>query len=267
VSSNGGAGMVADLLCATLAEEIAASDIRVYAVTSPLTVAAALAARRLGRPHLAIAAGFTCLDAHPTPSLTLGEAGLVGTDPVVRDEIGDVFTLLARGIGGVTVTPAQLDARGRTNLSGVGPPGRPKVALPGSRGLPDNNDSPARVWFLLGHHSPRTLVAEVDVVSGPTPRLASPRRLITPAGLFDLQADGWRAMWLTPGGAEMVAQAPDLGVRIPDDVVVRDAPDPRTLAALRAVDPHGVRAVEVADRAEAAHLWAVHAQREAENSP
>jgi hypothetical protein len=48
-------------------------------------------------------------------------------------------------------------------------------------------------------------------------------------------------MWLTPGGAEMVAQTPDLGARIPD----------------------GVRAVEVAGREEAARLWAVHARREA----
>jgi glutaconate CoA-transferase subunit B len=263
VSSDHDVGVLADALCATLAEEIAASDIRVYAVTSPLTVVAALAARRLGRPDLAIAGGFTCLDAHPTPSLTLGEAGLVGPEPVVRDGIGDVFALLARGTGGVTVMPAQLDARGRTNLSGVGPPGRPKVALPGSRGLPDNNDSPARVWFLLVQHSPRTLVGEVDVVSGPAPSLTSPRRLITPAGLFDLRRDGWRAMWLTPGGAEMVAQAPDLGARIPDGVRIRRAPRPRTLAALRAVDPHGVRAVEVAGREEAARLWAVHARREA----
>jgi len=35
------------------------------------------------------------------------------------------------------------------------------------------------------------------------------------------------------------------------------------LAALREVDPHDVRAVEMAGRGEAGKLWAEHARREA----
>jgi hypothetical protein len=254
---------VADLVAGALAEEIAASRVRVFAVTSPLTVAAALAARRLGHPDLAIAGGFTCLDADPAPALTLGEAAAVGPGPVARDAIGDVFTLLARGLGGVAVSPAQLDARGRTNLSGIGPPGRPATALPGTRGLADNNDSPARVWYLLPAHSPRTLVAAVDVVSGPAPGGAAPRRLISPAGLFDLGPDGWTALWLSPDGASLVDGAPGLGVRVPAGVPVREVAPPDVLRALREADPHDVRAVEMAGRAEAAELWARHARREA----
>ena len=46
--------------------------------------------------------------------------------------------------------PAQLDRVGATNLSYVGGSYEsPRVALPGSRGLPDNNDSPSRVWYLV----------------------------------------------------------------------------------------------------------------------
>ena len=254
---------VADLVAAALAEEIAASGVRVFAVTTPLTAAAALAARRIGHPGLAIAGGFTCLDAAPAPALTLGEAATVGPSPVARDAIGDVFTLLARGLGGVAVSPAQLDARGRTNLSGIGPPGRPTTALPGTRGLADNNGSPARVWYLLPAHSPRTLVESVDVVSGPAPAGAAPRRLISPAGLFDLGPDGWSAVWLAPGGAELIERAPGLGARVPGGTSVREAPPPQVLAALREVDPHDVRAVEMAGRGEAAGLWAEHARREA----
>jgi len=254
---------VADLVAGALAEEIASSDIRVFAATSPLTVAAALAARRLGRPDLAIAGGFTRLDADPTPSLTLGEEGLVGPRPGPRDAIGDVFALLARGECGVAVSPAQLDSRGRTNLSGIGPPGAPTTALPGTRGLADNNASPARVWYLLPAHSPRTLVAAVDVVSGAAPTLAAPRSLITPAGLFDLGPDGWAVRWLTPEGRALVEGAPALGVRMDDGVPVREAPPAGVLAALREADPHDVRAVEMAGRGEAAALWAAHARREA----
>ena len=44
---------------------------------------------------------------------------------------------------------------------------------------------------------------------------------------------------------------------------VRGAPPPEVLAALREVDPHDVRAVEMAGRGEAAGLWADHARREA----
>lgn len=254
---------VADLVAGALAEEIAASGIRVFAATSPLTVVAALAARGLGHPDLAIAGGFTRLDAGPAPALTLGEEGLVGAAPGPRGAVGDVFALLARGEGGVAVSPAQLDSRGRTNLSGIGPPGAPTTALPGTRGLADNNDSPARVWYLLPAHSPRALVEEVDVVSGPAPGLASPRRLITPAGLFDLGPDGWRALWLSPGGRALVEEAPGLGVVAGDDVPVREGPPAAVLAALREADPHDVRAVEMAGRAEAGELWAAHARREA----
>ena len=53
-----------DLLTAALAREIADSGISVYAVTSPATVAAALAARALGASALALATGFTALDAN-----------------------------------------------------------------------------------------------------------------------------------------------------------------------------------------------------------
>jgi len=256
-------GVVADLVAGALAEEIAASDVRVFAVTSPLTVVAALAARRLGRPDLAIAGGFCRLDTAPVPALTRGEEGLMGSASGPRGSVGDVFALLARGSGGVAVSPAQLDARGRTNLSGVGPPGAPTTALPGTRGLADNNNSPARVWYLLPAHSPRTLVERVDVVSGPAPDLGSPRRLITPAGLFDLGRDGWTAVWLAPDGLAMVADAPAFDVTIPPDVPVRESPAEAVLRALWDVDPHEVRAVEMAGRAEAARLWAAHAAREA----
>ena len=159
--------LTCDLLTCGLAREIIEARIRVFAITSPATVAAALAARALEPPNLAIAAGFTALDAEPIPAVTLGEAGLLTAGPAVRDWAPDTFGLLARGLVGVAASPAQLDARGAANLSGIGPLGAPKVALPGSQGLPDNGASPSRVWYLYGAHSPRTLVERVDVVSRP----------------------------------------------------------------------------------------------------
>jgi glutaconate CoA-transferase subunit B len=251
-----------DLLTAALATEIAESGIGVYAVTSPASAAAALAARELGASELAIATGFTSLDAEPVPNVTLGEAGLFTTGAVLVDDPFDTFTLLARGRVGVAVTPAQLDAAGRTNLSGAGPPGRPKVALPGARGLPDNNASPSRVWYLLPAHSPRQLVARVDVVCGAVPPAGAIRRLLTPAGGFELGPDGWYALWLTPDGAELTAGAPGLGVSLTGAEAVVGEPDPEVLAALERVDPHAVRLIEFSAGGDAAARFREAAARE-----
>jgi glutaconate CoA-transferase, subunit B len=234
----------ADLLTAALAREIAESGVRVFAVTSPSTVAAALGARALGAPDLAIAGGFTALDASPKPAASLGEGALLSDGPAARDWPLDTFTLLARGRVGVATAPAQLDAAGRTNLSGIGAPGRPKVALPGAHGLPDNNHSPSRVWYVLGAHSPRQLVERVDVVCGAAPPPGAIRRLLTPAGCFELEGGVWRARWVTPAGPELVAGAPGLGIALMGAEPRVDEPDAEALAAVRAADPEDVRALE-----------------------
>jgi hypothetical protein len=257
-------GIVAgDLIAAALAREIAGAGIRVFAVTTPATVAAALAARALGAPRLCIAGGFTALDGSPVPAVTLGEAGLFTAGPAPRDLATDTFGLLARGLVGVATAPAQLDAAGRTNLSGVGPPGRPKVALPGARGLPDNNHSPARVWYVFPAHSPRQLVERVDVVCGAAPPPTAVRRLLTPAGCFELGPDGWFARWLTPDGPELAAGAPGLGVRLTGEEPVVEEPDAEALAAVRAADPHDMRLIEFAGGKEAAERFARAAALEA----
>jgi hypothetical protein len=253
---------VADLLTATLAREIASSGVRVFAVTSPAAVAAALAARELGAPELALMVGFSALDGSPLPSVTLGEAGLLNDGPAFRDEPGDVFVALARGLLGVAATPAQLDASGRSNLSGIGEPGHPKVALPGARGLPDHR-SPSRVWYLFASHGPRQLVERVDVVCGAVPPRGALRRLITPAGCFELREGRWQTLWLTDGGAELVAAAPGLGVELSGDEPIVDAVDEDALAAVHRADPHGVRRIEFAGGSEALRLWSAAAEREA----
>jgi hypothetical protein len=258
--------LLADLLTTALAGEIAESGVSVFAITTPATVAAALAARAVAVPSLAIAAGFTALDAQPVPAVAMGEDALFAGGPPVRDWAYDTFCLLARGRVGVATAPAQLDASGATNLSGIGPPGRPKVALPGAQGLPDNNASPSRVWYLYGSHSPRQLVERVDVVCGAPPPSGALRRLLTPAGCFELDGPGWRTVWLTRGGAELVAKAPGLGIRVSGDEPIRTEPDRRFLDAVHAADPHDLRVIEFCAPDAAGLRWALAAQREAGTS-
>ena len=219
--------MIADLLTGTLAEELAAAPIRVFVPTTPATAVAARAARLLGNERLALAEGFTAL-AGPQ-----------------RDWATDVFTLLRRGLLGVAVAPVQLDAAGRTNLSGIGPPGRPRVALVGPRGLPENNDTPCPLWYLLAQHSPRTLVERVDIVCGPAPSpTAGPRTLLSPAGCFDLVDGRWVARWLAPGGGELIEGAPGFAIEVAVGVPERATPSAAAIAALAAVDPGGTRRAE-----------------------
>jgi hypothetical protein len=219
--------VIADLLTGTLAEEIAAAPIRVFVPTTPATGVAARAARELGHGRLALAEGFTAL------------AG------AQRDWATDVFTLLRRGLLGVAVAPVQLDAAGRTNLSGIGTPGRPRTALIGPRGLPENNDTPCPLWYLLAQHSPRALVERVDIVCGPAPSPdAGPRTLLSPAGCFDLLDGRWVARWLAPGGRELIEAAPGFAIEAPAGTPERSTPSPEALQALVAVDPDGSRRAE-----------------------
>jgi hypothetical protein len=191
--------------------------------TTPATEVAARAARELGARGLALARGFTDLDA--------GQPG----------SVLDVFTLLRRGRLGVAVAPIQLDAAGRTNLSGIGPPGSPKAAMIGPRGLTENNDTPSPLWYLLAAHSPRTLVERVDMVCGPAPRGLGPRVLFTPAGRFELREGAWRATWLTPGGPELIDACPAFPVGFDSATPFRSAASPGTAALLERVDPTGLR--------------------------
>jgi hypothetical protein len=222
--------VISDLLTATLAEEIvAAPDLRVFVPTTPATDVAARAARELGAPRLALARGFTDLDA--------GQRG----------SVLDVFTLLRRGRLGVAVTPIQLDAAGRTNLSGIGPPGQPKAAMIGPRGLPENNDTPSPLWYLVPQHSPRTLVGRVDMVCGPAPGGLGSRVLLTPAGRFELRDGVWHVDWLTAEGHELINACPEFTVETPPRIPVVQGPKPETLAVLERVDPDGARRREFGD--------------------
>lgn len=219
--------MIGDLLTGTLAEGIAAAPIRVFVPTTPATMAAARAAQVLGNERLAISQGV---------------GALAGRQ---KDWATDVFTLLRRGRLGVAVTPIQLDAAGRTNLSGIGEPGRPKVALIGFRGLTENNDTPCPLWYLLPQHSPRTLVERVDIVCGPAPSAdAGPRVLLTPAGCFDLADGGFVARWLAPGGRDLIDGVPAFPIAVPEGTPERAAPSDAALEALAVVDPDRTRLAE-----------------------
>jgi glutaconate CoA-transferase subunit B len=261
---------LADVLTTVLAREFVAAardrDLRVIAVTSMSSLVAALAARQLGASQLALAPGFCTLDAPATPSLTLGEVAF-RTAESARGPLSDTFVALARGRVGVVTTPAQLDARGATNLSRIGGSNEaPAVALPGSRGLPDNNDSPSSVWYLFPDHSPRRLVPEADFISGPRPRPGRYRRLVTPLGLFEL-ADQWSAVALAPGvSSAEVEEATGFAIEVRADCPEIAAPTSEELSVLGQVDTENLREIEFLAGPAAAQRFAEVAGRETAQS-
>lgn len=253
-----------DRMTTMLAREFRRSGIRVLAITSGSSIVAGLAANELGA-DLAFAPGFGTLDAPVEPTMILGDFGLrTAASPV--GPLSDTFVAVARGLVGVVTTPAQLDARGAANLSRIGGTDEhPKVALPGSRGLPENHDSNCTVWYLFGDHSPRTLVPEVDFVSGPAPTGERRRRMITPLGVFEVSADGWTAVGLWDGvTADQVTDATGFEISGLADAPILEEPTDEELAALEAVDPRRYRDVEFLPKEESGALFGSIAKLEKE---
>ncbi|MCP3975764.1 MAG: hypothetical protein GY720_14865 [bacterium] len=217
--------------------------LRVLAATSMASLVAGLAVRAEGI-DLAIAGGFVALDADPFPSLSLGESSM-GLENSAQGSLFDTFAAVSRGWVGVAVSPGQLDGSGRTNLSFVGGShSEPTVALPGSRGLPENNTSPSRVWYVIPKHTPRTLVSSVDFASGASPNPTLQRRLITNLGIFDLGATGWTAASLHDGvAADDVKTQTGFSIDCSQAGTTPDLSGVE-LAALQAADPANLRALE-----------------------
>lgn len=225
---------LADLVTAVMARHFACYP--VAAVVGPTSAVAAEVARRVHAPALAVVGAMTALDTRAGPALTRLEWGAL---PAERHDIRDLFALVAQGRVAIFATPAQVDASGRANLGGIGGWERPKVALPGSRGLPDNAASlPGFAYWLP---STRALVPEVDYVSAPPPSPGRPRTVLTREGVFEIDDRGWRCLsrhgqlWLSP-------PFPVAGL---EAAAATEPPTPAEATALAAVDPENVRALEL----------------------
>lgn len=239
------ADLVTTLLARDIVRAVREQHLRVFAMTSPVSLVGGLMARRIGAPALALAGGFERLDVAPRPSVTAGEFAL-GMAASARSMSAETFMALARGRVGVVVSPAQIDARAALNLSGIGGTHeRPAVALPGSRGLPDNNHSPSTVWYFVPELSPRRLVAEVDFVSGAPPAPGIRRVLLSPSATLEFDAaQGWRIVALTRGTTVEEVRAATGFSLAADEPGEHAEPSPEELAVLAEVDPHGLRQLD-----------------------
>lgn len=210
-----------------------------HGVSSPLAMVAILTAQRLHAPRLVYL--NTGGSVNPSPSSlpdSTSDSSLIEGAASTFDLI-DLFDLSARG--GLDVafhSGAQIDRRGRINLSAIGEYRRPKVRLPGGAGSAHLMPTARRVILWRTRHDTAIFVPEVSFVTaaGHVDRVVSPLCVLRDVdGRLDLEsihpgvsfddvqaATGWR---LTP--------APPTPL-----------PAPEELAALNAVDPARVRDIE-----------------------
>ncbi|MGN9910128.1 CoA-transferase subunit beta [Phytohabitans sp. LJ34] len=204
----------------------------------------------------------------PDLLLSDGEAMLVqGTwaigapPPVVEGWIPyrAVFDLIYGGRRHVMMGPSQIDRYGNANISAIGDFARPTVQLLGVRGAPGNTvHHPTSYW--VPRHSPRSFVAEVDMVSGvgydraaaagpEVTRYHEVRRVVSNLGVFDFDTPDRRMRLISthPGvTVEQVRAATGFDIAAADDVPATRLPTDAELRLIREViDPRQARDREV----------------------
>lgn len=250
---------MADQVVVAMAREMA--EDRVAGAALPMALLAALLARALYAPRLVVL-GSLGLPLAPSAwapdsdfrlslardeELALGHAdGRFGLD--------DAFAHVFRGRFAIWISPAQVDGEGSANLSAIGDWRRPKVALVGSRGLPDDAWHVAAMRYYLPRHEVRHLPATVDFTSAPGwtagrrrlgRREGAPGIVVTPLGVFRFREDGVFAASLHAGvRAEEVQRRTGFRVGGLEAAGVTPPPTAEELAWIRRFDPLGVRGLE-----------------------
>ncbi|MBX5467323.1 MAG: CoA-transferase [Firmicutes bacterium] len=249
-----------ELIIVAMARELG-GEYLVSAVT-PFGQLAAVVAKHTHAPDLELlATPESGAGSDPWPSISLGQfQGLSqGAVPITME---DVFDAIFRDRFRIWINPAQIDRHGNVNITAIGPWERPKVALVGSRGIPEDSSHLSQMLFYILQHSPRTVVERVDFRSGAgwgpdrerhLGLAGAPTRLVTNLGVFDFDGPdhSLRLRSLHPGvTTAAVQEASGCPVVIPPDPPITPPPTPAELAVLRAHDPLELRRWEWASEVD-----------------
>lgn len=167
---------------------------------------------------------------------------------------GDVDRMFLSGV--------QIDPSGNTNVTAIGPVDRPKVKLGGGGGGCNLSATIRHLTlWTTRHRAGRTLVAQCDFITDIGHRTplggrrelgftgGGPQWLVTELGIFDFDADGRARLARTFPDVAMTELEHATGFDLNPAPDLRPIAPPSTqeLAAVRAVDPLGVRRLEFGD--------------------
>jgi glutaconate CoA-transferase subunit B len=226
-------------------------------------VAMHLAKRTHARDMLLVEGATYALDPSPPFIPRTGNDESLQRGAAYRMRFEEFFDAAVRGdVDRMFLSGGQIDRWGSTNVTAVGPPQRPKVKLGGGGG---GCNLAATVRHLslwtTRHRGGRTLVAECDFVTDMGHRTRAgtrrelgfggggPQWLVTELGVFDFDGDGHARLRqvfpdVTP---DEVGAATGFELRVADLRPV-PAPSEGEIAAVRAIDPLGVRRLEFSER-------------------
>jgi glutaconate CoA-transferase subunit B len=247
----------------TLARTIRDREVVFHGFGSPCAQVAMHVARRGHAPEMMLIEGATYA-VNPDPPFIppTGNDLSLQRDAVHLMRFEEFFDAAIRGdVDRMFLSGGQIDGHGNTNVTAIGAIERPKVKLGGGGGGCNLSATIRRLTlWTTRHRSGRTLVPRCDFVTDIGHRTSrgtreslsfsggGPQWLVTELGVFDYDAEGHaRLRQIFPDvSLEEVERATGFELRVADDLRAVPPPSPGEIAAVRGIDPLGVRRSEFA---------------------
>ncbi|MDY7224949.1 CoA-transferase subunit beta [Hyalangium rubrum] len=231
----------AETVVALLAREIDDGAVVATGVASPLAILAIAVARATHAPGLTYLACVGSLDPElPTLLPSSEDLGYLN-GRTAEITIPDLFDHARRGrVDTVFFGAAEVDGRGRTNMTASGSLEQPRTKFPGVAGAATLRQWVRRPVLVVPRQSRRNLVPQVQVATTQDPRRTV--RLISDLGVFELGVEGAWLKSLHPWTTvEQVSERTGFSFSVEEQLPITPLPDERTLAAIRAIDSHCLR--------------------------
>jgi glutaconate CoA-transferase subunit B len=247
-----------------LARTIRPAETVFHGFGSPCAQVAMHVARRTHAPDMVLVEG-AMYAVNPDPPFippTSNDASLSrGAAYSMRFE--EFFDAAIRGdVDRMFLSGGQIDRYGNTNVTAIGPPGRPKVKLGGGGGGCNLSATiGALTLWTTRHRSGRTLVETCDFITDMGHRTplgtraelgftgGGPQWLVTELGLFEFRDGHARLAQVFPDvSVDEVRAATGFPLEVAGDLRTPAPPSASELAMVRSVDPLGVRTSEFSPR-------------------
>jgi glutaconate CoA-transferase subunit B len=258
----------------TLARTIRPGETVFHGFGSPCAQVAMHVARRTHAPDMLLVEGATyAINPDPPFIPPTGNDASLSRGAVYSMRFEEFFDAAIRGdVDRMFLSGGQIDGFGNTNVTAIGPAGRPKVKLGGGGGGCNLSATIGHltVWTTR-HRSGRTLVETCDFVTDIGHRTPAgtraelgfagggPQWLVTELGVFDFRGGQARLVQVFPDvSVAEIRAATGFPLDVAGDLRPVRPPSAAELAVVRSVDPLGVRTSEFSS-AELARVF-THSQ-------